>query len=60
MSDTRSPFNVQCDKCQHVWTAAWLPMEARTFAKVTARLHCPSCGNGPKEIFAAPGEKESN
>jgi len=52
----RDPFNVRCGKCGHVWTAAWLPMEASLFAKVTGKPHCPSCGNGPKAIYVAQGE----
>lgn len=52
----RNPFNVRCGKCSHVWTAAWLPMEASVFAKLAGRLHCPNCGNGPKQLFAAPSQ----
>ena len=60
MSDApRNPFTVQCGECQHVWAAAWLPMEAGLFGKVTSNLHCPSCGNGPKGIFCTPGKLTS-
>lgn len=51
---TPSPFNVRCAACEHVWTAAWLPIEAMKFATLTKNLHCPNCGNGPKKIYAAP------
>jgi hypothetical protein len=52
MSDApdRKPFLVQCGKCQHVWAAAYLPMEVSLFAKA-AKAVCPMCGNGPKGIF---------
>jgi hypothetical protein len=50
----RKPFNVRCGKCDHLWPAAWLPMEVSLFAKATSNLHCPSCGNGPKGIYVAP------
>lgn len=54
-SPARSPFNVRCGSCSHVWTAVWLPMEAGLFAKVTRRVLCPACGHGPKGIGVAPG-----
>lgn len=46
MTDRR-PFWVQCTACQHIWAAAYLPMEVKTFAKC-AKASCPNCGNGPK------------
>lgn len=50
----KSPMNVKCGKCNHVWTAAWLPMEMRKVAKVIGKLHCPACGNDAKDIYLAP------
>ena len=55
----RQPFNVKCGACKHVWTAAWLPMEASLFGKVAKAIHCPACGNGPKGIHVAPDEPVS-
>lgn len=52
MSEARQPFWVKCGACSHVWTAAYLPMEARLFAKV-AKQCCPMCGAGPKNVFIA-------
>lgn len=53
LAPPRSPFNVRCEACTHVWTAAWLPMEAGLFARLTARLFCPSCGRGGVAIKVA-------
>lgn len=55
----RSPLNVRCGSCQHVWTAAWLPMEMALVARTVGRAHCPACGTGPKGLFVAPGEAAS-
>lgn len=48
--EKKAPFNVRCEPCGHVWTAAWLPMGIRQMVKLTGSLHCPNCGNGPKTI----------
>jgi formate dehydrogenase maturation protein FdhE len=50
----KQPFIVHCGKCSHEWAAAYLPMEAKLFAKVTMRQHCPACGAKPIEIFCGP------
>lgn len=52
MTDARKPFWVECGKCRHQWSAAYLPMEVSVFAKV-AKASCPMCGNGPKGILIA-------
>ncbi len=45
--DPRSPCHVTCsDKaCNHVWVAAYYPMEAELFCRILARATCPMCGN---------------
>jgi hypothetical protein len=50
-----NPFNVRCGECEHVWTAALLPMEMAAAARLLMNVRCPNCGNGPKKIFCAPG-----
>ena len=52
-AEERKPFNVSCGDCSHTWAAAYLPMEATKFARVTSKLHCPNCGAGSKRIFVA-------
>lgn len=54
LAPSRSPFNVGCGSCRHVWTAAWLPMEMDRVAKLLLGIHCPARGGGPKGIFVAP------
>lgn len=56
--EPRKPFLVSCSKCEHVWPAAWLPMEVAKFAKVAQNQRCPSCGKGPKGVFVASKEQE--
>lgn len=51
--EKKAPFNVRCEPCGYIWTAAWLPMPMGRLAKLTGSLHCPNCGNGPKKIFLA-------
>lgn len=52
MSDERKPFWVKCRKCAHCWTAAYLPMEVDTFAKIATRAACPMCGDRSIEALA--------
>ena len=59
LTATRSPFNVRCGSCKHVWTAAWLPMEMSACARLLLGARCPACGHGPKGIFVAHGEAVS-
>jgi len=42
--ESRKPFWVQCPKCSHCWAAAYMPIDAETFAKLTKRAACPMCG----------------
>lgn len=46
MNEPKKPFWVRCsaEACGHCWPAAYLPMEASTFAKLTMRCACPKCG----------------
>lgn len=50
----KQPFIVHCGKCSHEWAAAFLPMNATLFAKVTKVQHCPACGAKPIEILCGP------
>ena len=47
----RLPYEVQCDACDHRWTAAYLPMDRRAFVRIAKNLHCPMCGAGARKIF---------
>lgn len=42
--EPRKPFWVKCGSCQHVWAAAYFPMDASRMAKV-AKQCCPYCGH---------------
>jgi hypothetical protein len=62
MTDSlKSPFNVRCGDCQHVWAAAWLPMEMFKVAKIVRHLTCPKCAAPSKRIFMAyeTGDKDA-
>lgn len=50
--EPRKPFWVKCSACQHIWAAAYAPMEASKFAKAINSC-CPNCAQGPKGIFIA-------
>lgn len=49
----RTPFNVQCFGCQHVWPLLQLPMPLHEAAAKMKAATCPNCG-ATKHIFAAP------
>lgn len=59
MSDERKPFWVKCRKCAHCWTAAYLPMEVDTFAKIATRAACPMCGDR-KPVIAKQDDGKLN
>lgn len=46
----KTPQHVQCRQCQHVWIAAYLPMDAGVFARLMTALHCPMCAADATEI----------
>jgi Zn finger protein HypA/HybF involved in hydrogenase expression len=46
----KQPFGARCIKCGHTWTAAFLPMEMATFARLVGALHCPACGADSKDL----------
>lgn len=50
MTDKR-PMRVQCGKCDHIWPAAYLPMEMGKVAALLKRVMCPMCGAAAKDIF---------
>ena len=49
-TEKKSPLRVQCDKCAHIWTALYTPMEIGAVAKILRRVMCPMCGAGTKDI----------
>lgn len=51
--EDRTPFRVRCGKCQHVWTAAYLPMEVGSCCRLLKGVRCPMCAAGGREIFLA-------
>lgn len=53
MTDQRKPFWVKCSACQHVWAAAYAPMELAAMARLLKSARCPNCAHGPKGIFIA-------
>lgn len=55
MTEPRTPFNVKCGACQHVWQAAMLPMPLARMASLLKGLHCPDCGADSKQIYADQG-----
>ena len=50
-AEKREPFNVICGGCEHIWTAAYTPMEMGVFAKLLKGVRCPNCGGASKNIF---------
>lgn len=38
------PFWAKCWSCEHIWPAAYLPMEMAKAAKVLRAATCPKCG----------------
>jgi len=48
---TKRPMQVQCGKCAHEWTAAYLPMEMGKVATLLKRVMCPMCCAATKDIF---------
>lgn len=50
MPPDRTPFIVHCAKCQHTWTACYLPMEVGKVARLIRRLCCPFCGTTAKDV----------
>ena len=40
-------------KCNHIWTAAYLPMEMTLFGKLLQNLRCPMCAATNKDITPA-------
>lgn len=50
--EPKKPFWVKCSACGHIWAAAYLPMVAELFGKLT-KVRCPMCAHGPKGILVA-------
>ena len=47
----RNPMNVRCGVCDHVWVAAYMPMDVSDLVKITKNLRCPMCAAPAKEIY---------
>jgi hypothetical protein len=45
MTEARKPFWAKCGACSHCWPAAYIPMEARAWARLVMRAVCPMCGS---------------
>ena len=50
-AETKEPFNVRCDDCDHHWTAAYTPMELGRMANLLKGVRCPMCGASSQHIF---------
>lgn len=46
----RTPCQMRCMDCSHVFTVAYLPMPMETFAKIAKSARCPMCGVGAKRL----------
>lgn len=56
----RTPMFAACgaDNCDHLWVAAWLPMEMSLAARVLQSLRCPLCGHeSPRCASAETSDK---
>lgn len=51
-------FHVSCGACQHVWIAAYLPMDMRKMATLMKGICCPRCAER-KKVFVASKEQAS-
>jgi hypothetical protein len=52
MSDEqKQPLLVRCSKCNHVWTAAWLPMPLGVAGRLLKRIACPVCAASSRSIY---------
>lgn len=47
------PFWCRCSRCQHVWPAAYLPMEMNKLAAIMSRTICPKCAARGKSLNPA-------
>jgi DNA-directed RNA polymerase subunit RPC12/RpoP len=52
----RTALNVQCRKCRHRWTAAYLPMPMASAAALLRGVRCPMCAANSRHIFIDTGE----
>lgn len=44
MSEPKVPMRGQCDKCDHEWVVAWLPMSIDRIVPLL-KAPCPHCGS---------------
>lgn len=50
VEDGKTPTNVQCAECKHVWVGFYLPQPISVIAKMMKNLTCPKCGTDSKRI----------
>jgi hypothetical protein len=48
----KTPFNVMCEKCKHIWTALYTPMPMADAARILKSLRCPVCASTSADHFA--------
>lgn len=51
--EAKKPFCAKCKDCDHVWIAAYYPMDMVTFGAIMRDLRCPMCGVGANYITPA-------
>lgn len=51
--DGKTPQNVRCADCSHVWVGLYLPQPIAVAAKMMKNLTCPKCGADSKRIRMA-------
>jgi hypothetical protein len=49
--EPKEPAWARCDKCQHIFTYAYLPMEIAKVVPLMQRLSCPMCANTDGKTF---------
>jgi hypothetical protein len=49
--EPKKPAWVRCDRCDHHFTYAYLPMEADKAVTLMRRLSCPMCANVDSNKF---------
>lgn len=47
----RKPFWAKCSQCQHIWAAAYLPMNMTQAGEIFKRVRCPNCAS--KKVLVA-------
>lgn len=56
--EAKTPMNVECTKCKHVWPAVYLPLEVGKATAILMALRCPMCAAPAKDIVVHAEEKK--